>query len=481
MLRKIEYKELKLVSATIRAETLCIFASAIQKNNPNNPPIDVIKYIDTNRSLHLNFVNAIPKYEKGIKTLFFVNSKMKMIQVKEFYKKIDKTIKVAFVSAQEDERPKEEVFQKNDIILSTCVIKEGYSIATYIDRVIIYNVFNSDGATGILQYAARVRNNQPDIYVVSASTHFGKEKQFRPKLSQLEYAVKKLSNKDEEFEVNKALDLHRLAKYTKDTKDKWKRAGLAKYYEELMNNYELYSPLDIGMKRSISQLLPNAGVEYMSIQDKNKIDEIKFTKDKFDFSDCNNLSELRMALLDIENGTKDDIIKHKAQQYMKKPFKIVFKGLDKNNNEHYYKFTDKILVRQINEPKINERCRQHVENLEHKVYLNRDKGDQRNRPKKGDIIKHNYLDRKMSFAKNSFKTKLSGLDLAKKLYSFDWYADEACTEKIKDGLKSKMVCIKITSIYSVETNWYDEISQEEYETFLDQNILENYVKSEDIE
>ena len=63
MLRKIEYKELKLVSATIRAETLCIFASAIQKNNPNHPPIDVIKYIDTNRSLHLNFVNAIPKYE----------------------------------------------------------------------------------------------------------------------------------------------------------------------------------------------------------------------------------------------------------------------------------------------------------------------------------------------------------------------------------------------------------------------------------
>ena len=175
LLRKIEYRELKLVSATLRPEILDLYHRVIVKIDSRNLGFDVIRYINTSREMHIYFVTNIPKTTPDIKTLFFINSKAKMIQVKEYYKALYPDMRIVMISANEGQIPEEEMFVNNDLILSTSLLQYGYSINTHIDRVIVHNVHNSVGAIGILQYAARPRSNQPEIFVVSASTHLDRK------------------------------------------------------------------------------------------------------------------------------------------------------------------------------------------------------------------------------------------------------------------------------------------------------------------
>jgi len=141
LMRKINYKELKLISATLRTEVLDMYNRNIAEMDSNYAGLSVRRYVDTNKNIRIIFTPQIPKIEIGKKTLFFINSKDKMIQIEEYYKEHYSEVRVTKLSADENEKPSEEKFENHDLILSTSVIKQGYSIATKIDENDVSNNF----------------------------------------------------------------------------------------------------------------------------------------------------------------------------------------------------------------------------------------------------------------------------------------------------------------------------------------------------
>jgi hypothetical protein len=468
LLREIEYRELKLISATLRPEVLDLYHRSICKEKSHSLCFDVMRYIHTSRELHINFVTHIPKITPEIKTLFFVNSKSKMIQVKEYYKSIYQNIRIAMISTSDEQRPNEEIFTNTDLIISTSLLQYGYSISAHIDRVIVHNVHNAVGAIGILQYVARPRNNQPEIFVVSASTHFKQYDLPNPFIGDLEKRVKGYVNSDDELAMNKALILNRFIAYAKQTQNKWKIAGVALYYEEMMKYYELYSVIDeseYGMAESMHQIMPGTTISYECNSDE-EIDDIRFKKIDLDldYEEYINIYDLRRRLDQITIESDDEKIVHKARTLSNLEPIGAFKLEDKKGSITYFKYTDAIQVRQVLEPKILARCKQHISNEQ--LYKIRDSGDPRDRIKIGDCIPVHFggkLKRKLGFAMSAFKTTREPIRIAEDIYSFERYSDKECTKRLHDGQIARAEGIRIISLYPVENGWFEEISKEDYE------------------
>lgn len=161
--RDIAYKELKLISATFRKEVLEMYNSDF--------PLLVNQYIKDDYLPTIRFTTQLPIINTSMRTLFFINSKDKIIQIKEHFEEKFPSMVIAILSA-DTEIPDTQELQKCHLILSTCVIKQGYSIECPIDQVIIHNVFNAIGAMDIIQYMARPRINTPEVYVISAKRHW---------------------------------------------------------------------------------------------------------------------------------------------------------------------------------------------------------------------------------------------------------------------------------------------------------------------
>lgn len=467
-LREIEYRELKLVSATLRHEILDLYHRHICKKDSRNLGLNVMRYIQADRELHINFVTNIPKITPDIKTLFFVNSKAKMIQVKEYYRALHPDMRIAMVSANDEQKPEEEIFSNNDLILSTSLLQYGYSIYARIDRVVVHNVNNAVGAIGILQYAARPRGNQPEIFVVSASTHFSEYDIQRPSIADFEKKVDGYLGSDDEFTMNRMLMLNKFVAYTKTTRNKWKIAGVALYFEEMMKYYELYSVIDeseCGMAESMYGILSGTTISFEN-NSREAIDDIAFKKIDLDldFEEYTDIYHLREVLNQITIDSDDDKIIHKARTLSNfKPIGV-FKLENAKGIVSYFKYTDAIQVRQVLEPKIFTRCKQHVNNEQ--PYRIRDSGDQRDRIQIGDCIPVHFrsaLKRKLGFAMNIFKTNLDPIEIAEKLYSFERYADKEYTRRLHDSQNARAKWIRIISKYPVENGWFEDISQEEYE------------------
>jgi len=78
--REVEFKELKLISATMRDEWFS-FLDMVSAT-----PIDVVRYIDINRKPHINFVYGLPELLTTERSIIFMNDKIKMKQLLVHYR-----------------------------------------------------------------------------------------------------------------------------------------------------------------------------------------------------------------------------------------------------------------------------------------------------------------------------------------------------------------------------------------------------------
>lgn len=85
--REIEYKELKLISATLRTETLALFTRY---------KFDVNIYQKKDFAPHIHFVNEFPKVNPDERTLIFINSTDKMYQIEGYLKNKYSDINLTF-------------------------------------------------------------------------------------------------------------------------------------------------------------------------------------------------------------------------------------------------------------------------------------------------------------------------------------------------------------------------------------------------
>lgn len=461
LMRKINYKELKLISATLRTEVLDMYNRNIAEMDSNYAGLSVKRYIDTNKNIRIIFTTQIPKIEIGKKTLFFINSKDKMIQIEEYYKEHYSEVRVTKLSADENEKPSEEKFENHDLILSTSVIKQGYSIATKIDRVIVHNVYNAVGAIEIIQYIARPRNGNPEVYVISSRGHFSIDDLQVPSIEAIENTIKGYQQSESKLAANYALKINKLAAYTKRYRNRWNRPAMVYYYEEMMTYYELNSAYcevySFGMQDSMVGLMPNTEILY---ENSEEIDDIRFrlTRLELNYEDYADLEALRDELLIIIQESDDEKIINKAKKYLKIEPIVEYTNNDKNEPT-IYNVTDAIQIRQVLEPKVLERCEQHKLNLENNVYQLRDKGDQRNRLQIGETCLVSKLGRKLESFKRMFNNQIEPLELAQRMYSFKKYSDVECTRELSEGRMVGVMAIVITSMYTVEDDWL-EIDEE---------------------
>ena len=461
LMRKIQYKELKLISATLRIEVLDMYNRNITEMISSYTGLSVRRYIDTNKNIRIIFTPQIPKIEVGKKTLFFINSKDKMIQIEEYYNKYHPEIRVIKLSADENEKPSEDKFENNDLILSTSVIKQGYSIETKIDRVIVHNVYNAVGAIEIIQYIARPRNGNPEVYVISSRGHFSIDDLQVPSIEAIENTIKGYKQQEVALAANYALKINKLAAYTKRYRNRWNRPAMVYYYEEMMTYYELNSaPCEVysfGMHDSMLGLMPNTEIVY---EHSEEIDDIRFrlTKLELSYEDFADIDALREELVIIIKESDDEKIINKAKKCLKIEPIVEYTDDDKKEPT-IYNVKDSIQIRQMLEPKILERCVQHKLNLENKVYLLRDKGDQRHRLHVGETYLVSKLGRKLESFKKMFMNQLEPLELAQRMYSFKKYSDVEGTRELTEGRMVGVMSIMITSMYSIENDWL-EIDEE---------------------
>ena len=170
MLRKKKFNKLIMLTATLDYNVL--------------PVKDLVsyKYINTSTLTHIDFYKNVGEIETLIKgrTLVFIQSRKR---VAALYDRFSKTHKVLSLMSGE-EIP--ENFEEYDLIITTSVLREGFSIKTHIDTVIIYNTLQPIGAYDLLQSLARPRDSQPEIKIIAAQSHFTEENVVTPTLSSLQ-------------------------------------------------------------------------------------------------------------------------------------------------------------------------------------------------------------------------------------------------------------------------------------------------------
>lgn len=467
--RKIHYKELKLISATLRVESLALFKHTF----------DINVYQNEHFAPHIHFVKKFPKVEPKERTLIFINSVDKMYQIVEYLEKKYKNIKIMTLSSG-DKLPTKEEIKKHNVIISTSVIRQGYSIENTINKIIIYNVNNSEGAIGILQYMARPRNQSPEVYVVMASTHFNmsKKPEGRKELDIKETTldiIEKQNIPNSNQTTNEAMALCIESWATKvEQSNKHGNPVLTNYlFEQEMKNIELYIDNGAFMKISINDFIPKATIDVDVELD--EIEEIKFNKldvseytngllklDSVDDKDMvdivrakiNEMLENVKESKDIEKEYKNRVIERLGKISKVEPCRDFMIG------KNLYQYTDAIIVKQMVDKHTLDRCNWHAFNIEHSIYkIVKNHTQSTRRLKIGD-------EQKVSTIDNKFKAFIEPLQLAKKskeldilerIYSFDKYRIDAKTKKqvkIKAKTSKKTEYVIITSLCSILSSWY---------------------------
>lgn len=464
--REIQFKELKLISATLRVETLALFTKH---------QFDVYIYQKKDFAPHIHFVTQFPKVDPVERTLIFINSVDKMYQIEKYLKDKYKDIKIMSLKSG-DELPTKQEIEDNNVILSTSVIRQGYSIDNKIDKIIIRNVNNSEGAIGILQYMARPRNQSPEVYVIRASTHFDISK--KPK------GKEELDLRDEVLEIVKQQNIPNANQTTEQAIalciESWatkikeseyhNNPVLSSYlFENEMKNIELYMKNGEFMRLSINDFLPNATIDI----DNNLKDTEAIKFGKLDISDykeelakLTSVKDVRSKIDEmIENITNSkDINEEDKKRIKNKLTKIseVEPCRDFTIGTVLYQYKDEIIVKQmINEYTLN-RCKWHQFNMEEDIYqMIKDKikstrrlGIDDEQPISKIANKFKQFIKPLKLSKTS-----TGLDILERMYSFDKYDDN--NNLIEKKTSSKITKVKITSLYPVENNWYTKVNNKE--------------------
>ena len=460
--RKIHHKELKLISATLRVEGFALF---------NKYKFDINVYQKKDFTPHIYFTKEFPKVEPTERTLIFINSVDKMYQIEDYLEKKYKDIKIMTLSSG-NPLPSEQEIEACNVIMSTSVIRQGFSIEATINKIIIYNVNNSEGAIGILQYMARPRNQSPEVYVVMASTHFDmRKKPEKKKELEVKEFVKDIIQKQTIPNANNniitAASLAVESWATKVHQAKYfNNPVLSNYlFEKEMKSIELYMTDAVYMEMSIKGFLPHATID-VDVKLK-EVEEIKFTK--LDFSDYKEkLLELETVdevkakayelMEDIEAAVDIEAVEKKRLINKLEKISKVEPLRDFTMGKELYQYTDTIIVQQMIDEYTLQRCGWHQLNLKEDNYEFIKYIKSNRRLKIGSNQKVSTINEK--FKKMRIKVKASkaeGVELLGRMYSFDKYRIDEKTKqpvKIKAKTSKKTEYVIITSLYPVLDNWY---------------------------
>ena len=452
--RSFKYKELKLISATLRHEILKIY------DYRANEPMQINQYINTNFSPSIQFTKTLPIIDTSVKTLFFINSNDKMIQVQKIYERKCPGIKVVLLSADKP-IPSDTQLAKYDLILSTCVLKQGYSINSKIDQVIIHNVYNAVGSMDIIQYMARPRVGQPKIYVIPSSVHFITESSDLNNLPQvsamLHHVVQTGKLTSTQYKTNSALVMDKFLAQAKTTRSGWNILGVTEFYERLLKYHELHLKGGISMIKSIQNIIPSAKI---TIKDIPSGYDLNFTILKLTdehvklLEESKDIAELTDNIKIIIKSTTEPRLLKKMDQYLKitnnlvKEFNYTPKG---EPLPKLYHFQDACLVRQVLDDKVRGQCKQHVKNIEKNAYDYRDT-NLRYAPNLGDVILVSKLGRKLKFLRSYFNGMRDDIELLSKLYCFKRYNEKG--DEITARSRDTIYTVEITDMFCVETDWY---------------------------
>lgn len=457
--REIEYKELKLISATLRVETLALFTRY---------KFDVNIYQKKDFAPHIHFVNEFPKVNPDERTLIFINSTDKMYQIEGYLKNKYSDIKT-IVMKSKDKLPSKKEIEECNVILSTSVIRQGYSIENEINKVIIHNVNNPEGAIGILQYMARPRNQSPEVYVVKASTHFdmSKKPEGRDELL-LREDIFEIIKKQKEFSNTTTLEGNAIALCVEEWAKKVRQSDynnnpvLSSYlFEKAMKNIELYMTDGEYMKLSINSFLPNATIDIVNkLKEKEdiKFDRLNIKEYTNELAKLRSMENVKNKISEmIENIKNDTTIKDEEKKRLENRLTKISEVepyRDFRMNGTPYRYTDKIIVKQMIDEDILNACKHHSNNIELRIYDERKAIDTDSRPKLGDEFTVGSLNRKVARFRTILKTgkKKPSLDVFAMMYRFDKFDFEG---KIITAKKSTKVSkIKVTSLYPIEESWY---------------------------
>lgn len=476
--RKKKYKELKLISATLRAEIFEFFKGV---------SFDIQGYQKANYKPHINFVYQFPKIDHTQRTLIFINSEEKMYTIAEYCNKNYPEMNILILKSKVSVPTKEEM-EKYNLILSTSVIKEGYSIENKIDKLIIFNKFHACGAKEILQYMARPRNQTPDTYVVMADTHFitSNGPKYKDHLDLIEAIHKEIENKGRPKEANE-WDKEAFTLYyqnfvrTISSIDYHNDPAKSCYlYDEILKNSELYYDNGEFMKMSIMVFIPTATIKIIKSLDTKDIEDIKFTK--LDISEYKYLIQTtcksQQEVIDkveemLVEVSKDVHLSDKEQKTISKKLKDIQKIQPYKTfkiDDKVYKYTDDIIVRQMIDLKVFNKCKWHEYNLKNNIYKSIKSNTKSNeRLRVGDTQKVSYIIRKfkryvfdLNFTKDILekKKKLSkddkiimSIKLLERIYSFEKYRNDDTLVTASQSIQVDYVIIR--SLYTVYDSWYN--------------------------
>lgn len=449
--RRKAYKELKLISATIRQEILHFY------NDEGR--IDAIRYIKKSFNPTVQFSTLIPPITANVRTLFFINSIDKMIQIAEHYTKEIPELRVLRIQSDKD-MPDEAEFKKYDLILSTCYIQQGFSINCHIDQVIIHNVHNAVGAIGIIQYMARPRVNTPHIYVIPSTTHFTSNTVTEPEINKLIALVEGHTGSDEDYQLNMALEMDRLMFLAKQSSNGWNALGICHHYENMVKAVELYSKNAEGMSRTIKQMIPSATVIIKDVDDgiKLKLNQLDIKHITEDLKKCRNIDELHREIKLLLDEGQIERIDNKLKAYLKVKPICEFSLTDKNGkNKQVYDIKDHIQVLQVLDSDVKKRCSQHIKNTELAYPLIQNQRT-RHLPVIGEVYSLGQMRKKLSFIKARFTIKddPTGIKLISKLYSYISLDEKG---KVVSQRSIHIHSIKITSLYPIEERWYAKVTK----------------------
>ncbi|MEA3228753.1 MAG: hypothetical protein U9P38_06760, partial [Campylobacterota bacterium] len=475
--RQKEYRELKLITATLRLEILEFYKDVV---------FDTIYYIKEGFKPHINFVYQFPKIDPTKRTLIFLNSLDKIYVIQKYLRERYSTIDPLIINSKKGTATKEEI-DKHQLILATSFIKEGYSIESKIDTVIICNRFNSVGVQGILQYMARPRNQTPVTYVVMASTHF-KSKNFPKHKDNLD-----LTDKMIEFSKSQGLpadwNIHYRDVATlyikeiqrfKESIDKFDNISLTSYiYEHTLKSMELYYDDGLFMKGSLLQFIPDVMIEVIEkLEEMEPIEFPRLDLEEYEYilQKCRSVEEVRKKIGELINEIKlslDEEIredKNRVIEALEKIAKVVpYKRFIMDGN--VYNYTDEIIVRQMIKKKIFERCKWHQTNLEQETYQSRGSGHSSLRLNIGD-------EQTISKVRNKFKRLLKKLKLStsvpkeKQKEEFNVKEGMKILNRLYSYEKEKYATfVIITALYPVLENWYSFYKKES-----ELNLFDSYDK-----
>jgi hypothetical protein len=381
-----------------------------------------------------------------------------------------------------DELPKKEEIEKQNVILSTSVIRQGYNIENTINKIIIYNVNNSEGAIGILQYMARPRSQSPEVYVVMASTHFDMSK--KPKNTE-ELDIKKttldiiekqnIPNSTQTANEAMALCIESWATKVQQSSIHGNPVLTSYLFEKEMKNIELYVSNAVFMKISINAFIPNATIT-LDVQLRateaikfNKIDISEYTEkllelDAVDAEDVVVIVRTKISEMIEDINSSKDITENDKKRIINKLEKIskVEPFRDFTIDDVLYQYTDTIIVKQMVDDYTFKRCNWHDFNLEidsngQNTYTYRNKVVLESKAgrflKIGDTQEISKIAHKFKKMRSRVRANNAvGIGLLERMYSFDQYDPDLELIEFKSSSKSKTV--KITSLYTVENSWY---------------------------